>query len=61
MRLYTKNIQHERRNGRTYILGLRLKEDALFEPAGSLVSGNNGDDGQAPEDDEQSYLDQFPF
>jgi putative DNA primase/helicase len=61
MRLYTKNIQHERRNGRTYILGLRLKEDALFEPARSLVSGNNGDDGQAPEDDEQSYLDQFPF
>jgi phage/plasmid-associated DNA primase len=62
MRLYTKNIQHERRNGRTYIIGLRLKESALFEPASSLVGDNNGNgDGQAPEPADQDYLDQFPF
>jgi hypothetical protein len=62
MRLYTKNIQHERRNGRTYIIGLRLRETALLEPANSLVGGNGDGDGKAPEpDDGQDYLDQFPF
>jgi phage/plasmid-associated DNA primase len=62
MRLYTKNIQHERRNGRTYIIGLRLRETTLLEPTSSLV-GNNGDgDGKAPEPvDEQDYLNEFPF
>jgi hypothetical protein len=67
MRLYTKNIQHERRNGRTYIIGLRLKESALFEPANSLVSNDSGGDGngngngQATEPADRSYLDEFPF
>ena len=62
MRLYTKNIQHERRNGRTYIIGLRLRETTLLEPTSSLVGDNGDGDGKAPEPvDEQSYLDQFPF
>jgi hypothetical protein len=56
-RLYTKNIRHERRNGHTHILGLRLKEDMLF--AGDeqdLLSANDDSD-----DDGQDYLEQFPF
>jgi hypothetical protein len=60
MRLYTKNIEHERRNGRSYIIGLRLKEDTLFEPA-SILSGN-GQDLPSDNDDGHDYTeDGFPF
>jgi hypothetical protein len=57
-RLYTKNIEHERRGGRSYVIGLKLREDALFAGDGQdlLPTDENSDD-----DNEQDYLDQFPF
>jgi hypothetical protein len=61
-RLYTKNIEHERRGGRSYIIGLRLKEDALFSNEGQdLLPANDGSDDGKDNNDGQDYLDQFPF
>ena len=60
--LETNNFQKQRIEGVDHIIGLQLKEDEQPAPQSLLTTneGSNGD-GQAPEDDEQDYLDEFPF
>ena len=57
--LLVANFKKRVENKLVCIVGLKLKDDG--QPSPPTIWSGSDDDGQAPEDDGQDYLDEFPF